>query len=100
MKKTVFILITLICFACSSQKDISTLDRNMRKVSVGMSKKKVVSKLGKDYEIIKMGTGAYVIGYKAADNGIYKLTFVDGALVELEKDTNNGKIIHIINKAE
>ncbi|MDL2290173.1 hypothetical protein LJB95_02080 [Paludibacteraceae bacterium OttesenSCG-928-F17] len=86
MKTIIPALLIFMFLSCSSAKDITRVDNNMKKLSIGMKKERVSSIMGKDYEIIASKEGIIVLGYKSPDNGIYKLTFVNGRLTEWEKE--------------
>src|SRR5690606_3875695 len=51
MRKIILIILTCVVASCSATKGIMDTDNNMKKISVGMTKKKVISILGDDYEI-------------------------------------------------
>jgi len=86
MKKIMLIILTCVVASCSATKGIINIDDNMKKISVGMTKKKVISVLGHHYEVISSKERTITLGYKAPNNGIYRLVFVDNKLKEWSKD--------------
>lgn len=89
-----FILLIFICVttSCSSYKGITSTDNNIKKVSVGMKKKKVISIMGDNYEVLAAREGVMTLGYKSPHNGIYKLVFVRDKLKEWNKEWLRGKL--------
>lgn len=61
-------------------------DQKMRSIKVNMTKKEVISVMGKVYEAIAGSENMEVIGYKSNDSGIYKLYFENGILKEWNKE--------------
>lgn len=86
MRKIILIILTCVVASCSATKGIMDTDNNMKKISVGMTKKKVISILGDDYEITSSKDRTLILGYKSSNNGIYRLVFVDDKLREWNKD--------------
>lgn len=93
MKNIFLLVLVCIMISCSSNKGIANTDKNMKKVNVGMSRKKVVSILGEDYEILSSRNNTYVLGYKTTDDGLYKLVFVNDKLKEWNKEWNRKRPI-------
>ncbi|MDH6307654.1 putative nucleic acid binding AN1-type Zn finger protein [Dysgonomonas sp. PFB1-18] len=91
MKKIILLILICIATSCASHKDIASTDNNMKKVTTGMSKKKVISIMGDNYEVISSQNNTYTLGYKTADNGVYKLVFTDDKLVKWNKEQRKGK---------
>lgn len=85
MKKLCCILISLLLISCNSYMGMLNADGNIRNVSLGMSQQQVASVMGNHYEVLEARNNAIVWGYKAADNGIYRLRFVDGRLSDWNK---------------
>lgn len=87
MKKFILLLLICISTAASFAKEKQDIDTSVKKVRIGMKKKKVISIMGDSYQIISVREGVVVLGYTATDNtSIYKLRFVDDKLKELDKD--------------
>lgn len=86
-KLLLFSFMLLLLTACGVGSMISA-DKNIRKVELGMSKREVVSIMGKDYRVL----GATVtdkgpietIGYDNAYEEVYALTFSEDRLVNYE----------------
>lgn len=86
MKKIMLIILTYVAASCSATKGIVNIDDNMKKISVGMTKKKVISVLGQDYGVISSKDKTTTLGYKTSDGGLYRLVFIDDKLKEWRKD--------------
>lgn len=83
-----FFLVLCIVTSCSSMSSMINADKNIRKVQLGMSKKDVVSIMGKDFRVLgatadKDGNFE-TIGYDNANEELYVLVFSDGRLVNYE----------------
>jgi len=61
-------------------------DHNMKSVEINMTQEEVISIMGEVYELVGGSENIKVIGYKTADEGIYKLYFEDGILKEWHKE--------------
>jgi len=94
MRKIILIMMTCILASCSTSKELINIDHKIRKIDIGMTKRKVVSILGDDYEITSSRDKTFVLGYKSSNNGIYKFIFIDGKLKEWNKDyiRNSGSL--------
>lgn len=79
-------ILTCVMVACSASKSLMDMDNDIKKISVGMSKKKVISILGNDYEVISFKERTSTLRYKSPNHGIYRLVFVDDRLNEWSKD--------------
>ena len=86
MKKFFLLILAGIILSCSSYNKVAGTDHQMKKVSPGMSRKKVISIMGKNYEVIAAKNDTYILGYKASENGFYKLVFEDNKLKEWTKE--------------
>ncbi|MCD8166141.1 MAG: outer membrane protein assembly factor BamE [Bacteroides sp.] len=58
----------------------------MQKIRIGMTKNEVVAIMGKSYEVIAHTEKGYTLGYKAYDEGIYHLRFVNNRLKSWKKE--------------
>lgn len=84
------IILAITLTACGYVKDVWNMDSNVRKIELGMSKKQVISIMGKYYEIVGARKTEYgnveTIRYSYSNaNNIrtsYLLSFEDGKLVE------------------
>jgi len=88
MVKRIFIpfLLALLLTSCGSTKSMWHADSNMRKVSIGMTKKQVLSVMGEHYEPLAATKDKKSIGYRVAANEIYILNFENDILVEWHKE--------------
>lgn len=86
MKNIMLIILTCVVASCSATKGIINIEDNMKKISVGMTKRKVISILGHDYEMISSKDKTITLGYKSSDGGSYRLVFMDDKLKEWRKD--------------
>ncbi|MDQ0967694.1 hypothetical protein QFZ20_003097 [Flavobacterium sp. W4I14] len=86
MRKFFLAILTCVMVACSASKSLMDMDNGIKKISIGMSKKKVISILGNDYEVISSKERTSTLGYKNPNHGIYRLVFVDDRLNEWSKD--------------
>lgn len=91
LTKWIFVLLTFFTLtSCASYK----IETKMQNIELGMSKKKVVSILGKNYDAVGAGItpeGAFErISYPFStlmnEDGYYILSFKDNVLVEWFKD--------------
>lgn len=87
MAKKLLLLITfsMLLFSCSTYNSMKNADKNIRNISIGMSQQQIVSIMGDQYEVVEAKDNVIVWGYKAFDEGIYKLRFVDGKLLGWNK---------------
>ena len=86
MKWLYVLLATFLLTSCGTLMQPYQMDSKMKNIELGMTKKKVISILGKDFE----SAGAR-ISYKTASmtentEGYYLLSFKDGKLVEWFKE--------------
>lgn len=90
MKKWMYLLVTALVLTGCASLGYST-DRKMKDIELGMSKKKVISILGKHYDIAgaRMTPEGSIesISYRTvtiadSSEGYYILSFKDGKLVE------------------
>ncbi len=87
MKQFLAIALTGILFtSCASFQNVMSADSNMKKIDVGMTKERVISIMGKNYEPLGAKGNELTLGYKTADNSTYVLYFVDGILDEWNKE--------------
>ena len=94
MKKLIILSFILCLFAsCSSYNSMSKAKNNVKKVELGMTKKEVISTMGKVYEIVgasatREGIRVETLKYEGGDaisgmvDRYYFFTFEDGVLVE------------------
>lgn len=86
MKNIMLIILTYVVASCSATRGIINIEDNMKKISVGMTKRKVISILGHDYEMISSKDKTITLGDKSSDGGLYRLVFMDDKLKEWRKD--------------
>lgn len=91
MKKIILALIVVLAFSsCGSTKDSMSLGANLKKVEIGMTKKEVISILGKSYSPIggvQTPNGVVdVVSYEDFYGQKYSFHFLKGELVEWYKD--------------
>lgn len=90
MKKIVLLFILVASmFSCSSHHLSYTANNNIKNVSLNMTKKEVVSAMGKHYMPVRLfqsdeGSNE-VIGYEASSNERYELSFINNKLVSWER---------------
>lgn len=91
MIRILFLLsvLALLITSCATMSSMWSADHNMRNVEVNMTKQEVISIMGDKYEVVGGADNLEVIGYKTADEGIYKLYFEDGILREWNKEWLN-----------
>ena len=87
MKWLYVLLATFLLTSCGTLMQPYQMDSKMKDIELGMTKKKVISILGKDFE----SAGARMTSYKTASmtentEGYYLLSFKDGKLVEWFKE--------------
>lgn len=85
MKKIILIIIIAIAASCSSTNRITSNDHKIKKVKVGMTKRRVTSIMGDNYQILASGEGRSTWGYQSSHQGIYRLHFKDGKLKKWNK---------------
>lgn len=110
MKKIVFIsLIACLLAACSTHNQIAKSKDNVKQIELGMTKKEVITIMGKKYEVFGAsqtleGAVVEVLQYEGADSKLayasygadryYLFTFEDGRLVEWHTEKINPMILH------
>jgi len=94
MKKLIILsLIACLFAACSSYSNMTKAKNNVKKVELGMTKKEVISTMGKVYEVVgasttRDGMRVETLKYEGGDattlliDRYYFFTFEDGVLVE------------------
>ncbi len=90
MLKNLFVILLMSClfFSCRSFSDMMNVGSNVKKLELGMSKRDVVSIMGKSY--LSLGAiqtpegNVEVIGYPTADDNLYRLHILEGKLVQWE----------------
>lgn len=80
------VLVSILISSCTSIQSVMYADANMKKIYIGMTKERVISIMGKNYEALGARGNEVRLGYKAADEGTYVLLFVDGILGEWNKE--------------
>lgn len=91
MKKIILALIIVFALSsCGSTKDAMNLGSNLKKVEVGMTKKEVISVLGKSYSPkggVQTPNGVVdIISYEDINGQKYSFHFLEGELVEWYKE--------------
>ncbi|MCC8188698.1 MAG: hypothetical protein LIP08_14685 [Bacteroides sp.] len=87
LRKTIPLLtLVLLLTSCAMYTSMMNADKNIRKLSIGMTEKEVIGVMGKEYEVISANSRNTVWGYKSYDDSIYMLYFEKGRLVEWEKE--------------
>ena len=79
-----FIFLIAVMSSCSTYS-IHNTDKNIKGLNIGMTQDQIISVMGKDYNVLEATNEFVVWGYKSLDDGIYRLTFVDGRLTEWKK---------------
>lgn len=79
-------ILALLLTSCATIGSMLHADHNMKKVEINMTKDEVISIMGNVYELIGSTEELLIIGYKTADDGIYKLYFEHGILKEWYKE--------------
>ena len=107
MMRNIFyaVLLFSLLTSCSSYRGMMNADGNIRKVKIGMTQEEVIAHMGSHYEVIEANQEFVIWGYKAADDGIYKLRFVSDTLVgwnkiwlnKYEYDKDNTAAINRLN---
>lgn len=88
LKKIVLFIsisISILLFSCNTYNSLKNADKNIRNISLGMTQQQIISIMGDEYEILEAKDNIIVWGYKSLDDGIYKLRFTDGKLMEWNK---------------
>ncbi|MDH6316685.1 hypothetical protein M2459_002432 [Parabacteroides sp. PF5-5] len=84
------LFIGCLLVSCSSYTDAIKADSNIRKIQLGMSKRNVISVMGKSYRsvgAIQTPDGnVEILGYTNAEDGMYKLHILNDKLIQWEYD--------------
>lgn len=88
MKKVIILLLfsALLVSSCATIGSMMSANRNMKAVEINMTKGQVIAIMGDAYELIGSTEEVEIIGYKTADDAIYKLYFEDNKLKEWHKE--------------
>jgi len=79
-------ILALLLTSCATIGSMMSADHNMRYVEINMTKEQVISIMGDKYEMVGSTEDLLILGYKTADDGIYKLYFENGLLKEWYKE--------------
>ncbi|MGH1518868.1 hypothetical protein [Chryseobacterium sp. JK1] len=82
--------------ACAGRTGTEYTYENIKRIVPGMSFKKVITLMGKEYEVLDRKVEKLEIGYRTADRAVYRISFKENIVIKIHKE--NPEIIIDLKK--